>query len=404
MSLVPVDEALARICASAPLTEAERVALADAGGRTLAADLVALRTQPPFPASAMDGYAVRAADVAAPPARLRVIGESAAGRRFAGAVGPGEAVRIFTGAPVPMGADAILIQENTTRDGPDVVAQTSVSTGRFVRVAGLDFEAGTMGLRMGRRLDPAALALAAAMGHAELLVARRPRVAILATGDELVPPGAVTGPDQIMASNTRAVAMIAQAAGAETLDLGIARDDLESLRDALHRADAAQADILVTLGGASVGEHDLVRTAFETEGLELGLWRIAMRPGKPLMHGRVGPRGMVLLGLPGNPVSALVCAHVFLYPLVRRSCGAPEPLRDRLEWGRVGCALPENDERQDYLRAELHVGTEGPVVTPFTVQDSSMLSLLARADALLIRAPHAPAAAVGDACRFLRLR
>lgn len=403
MALTPVADALAGILAGAsPIRERETVPLDRAEGRTLAADVAALRTQPPFPASAMDGFAVRAADIATVPARLALIGTSAAGHAFTGTVGPGQCVRIFTGAPVPAGADAILIQENARAEGNMVEALSPVTAGRFVRQAGLDFREGEVLLRAGRRLGPSAVALAAAMGHATLPVVRRPRVAILATGDELVRPGEPTGPDQIVASNTYAVAAIAERAGAEALDLGIARDDLPALTAAIDAARDAGADVLVTLGGASVGDHDLVQRALAARGWEFGFWRIAMRPGKPLMHGRLG--AMTVLGLPGNPVSSIVCSLIFLVPLVRALSGDPDAGAVATQPARLGVDLPANDERQDYLRARLSAGEDGTLVaTPFPRQDSSMLRLMAEAEALVVRAPHAPAARAGDPCRIIRL-
>jgi molybdopterin molybdotransferase len=401
--LLPVAEALARVLDSArqPLP-AEQAALSDARGRTLAQDLAALRTQPPFPASAMDGYAVRAADIAQVPARLRVVGASAAGLRHSGTVGPGEAVRIFTGAPVPDGADTILIQENTRTEGGMVVALESETAGRYVRRAGLDFAQGDVLLTRGRRLGPPELALAAAMNHPTLPVTRRPRVALLATGDELVRPGENPGPDQIVASNTYAVAAYAEAAGAEVIDLGIAGDRFADLERSIRAAREAAADVLVTLGGASVGDHDLVQTALSREGMELGFWRIAMRPGKPLMHGRIGD--MRILGLPGNPVSAIVCGLLFLVPLVRALSGDPDAAADRSEIAILDEALPANDSRQDYMRAHIVGQRDGhPLVEAFGRQDSSMLRVLAEAECLIIRDAHAPAAAAGDACRIMRL-
>ena len=401
--LLPVEDALARILATAqrPL-EAESVALANALGRRLAEDLAARRTQPPCAVSAMDGYAVRAADIANIPARLKVLGVSAAGHGFAGAVGPGEAARIFTGAPVPDGADTILIQEDAKAEDGFVTALASEPLGRYVRRAGLDFAAGDVLLKAGRRMGPAELALAAAMNHATLSVVRRPRVAILATGDELVPPGQDPGPDQIVASNNFAVGAYARQAGAEVIDLGIAGDDFPALEAAIRRARDLKADVLVTLGGASVGDHDLVQTALTREGMELGFWRIAMRPGKPFMHGQIGD--MRILGLPGNPVSAIVCAVLFLVPLVRALSGDADAGADATRPAILGADLPENDQRQDYLRATLSGGENGkPVATAFTRQDSSMLGILASAHALIVRAPHAPAAKAGDECRVLLL-
>jgi molybdopterin molybdotransferase len=401
--LLPVEEALARVLeAGREHVPAESVPVAEALGRTLAQDIAARRTQPPFPASAMDGYAVRGEDVAAPGRPLAVIGAAPAGHGFAGRVGPGEAVRIFTGAPVPDGADTILIQENADlRDG-QVVPRVAEARGRFVRRAGLDFAEGNVLLQAGHRLGPSAVALAAAMGHPTLPVRRRPLVALLATGDELVRPGEAAGPDQIVASNTYAVAGLARRAGAATLDLGIARDTFKALEDGIGRAEAAGADVLVTLGGASVGDHDLVQSALTQRGMALGFWRIAMRPGKPLIFGRLGR--MVILGLPGNPVSSIVCAVLFLQPLLRALVGDPQAGADPSRPAVLGCDLPANDMRQDYLRAALAHRAEGPpLATPFATQDSSMLRLLADAGALVLRAPHAPAAKAGDTCRIIPL-
>jgi molybdopterin molybdotransferase len=401
--LLPVADALARVLASAPHPlEAETVALAAASGRTLAQDLIALRTQPPFAVSAMDGYALRAQDVTIVPATLDVIGMSAAGHGFAGEIGPGQAVRIFTGAPLPSGADVVLIQENARLEGARVTALQSDPPGRNVRPAGLDFKADEKLLRRGRRLAATELALAAAMNHANVPVTRKPRVALLATGDELVVPGAPIGADQIVASNTFAVAFYAQAAGAEVIDLGIAGDTFPALEAGIRAARAAKADILVTVGGASVGDHDLVQTALAREGMELGFWKIAMRPGKPLMHGRLGD--MRILGLPGNPVSAIVCAILFLEPLVRALSGDPDAGRDPSEAAILGTSLSPNDNRQDYLRASLARGGDGlPIATPFPRQDSSMLRVLAQAECLVIRAPFASAAKQGEACRMVQI-
>lgn len=401
--LIPVAEALERILASvsSPM-EGECVPIAQAAGRTLAQDLRATRTQPPFPASAMDGYAVASADVGTVPVSLRLIGISSAGHGFTGRIGPGETVRIFTGAPVPEGADAILIQENAEAEGDRVTARETVSAGRFVRASGLDFHDGDLLLQAGETLNPRRLALAAAAGFPDVQVRRRPRVAILATGDELVAPGAAAAWDQIVASNGLAVAALAREAGAETIDLGIAGDSMEALEEAFARARSAQADLLVTLGGASVGDHDLVQSALTREGLELGFWRIALRPGKPLMQGRLG--SMMVIGLPGNPVSAIVCGVLFVVPAIRALLGQPGANADRSEPATLGRDLPANDARADYLRARIETAPDRvPVAHPENRQDSSMLSVLGRAEALLIRPPHAPAAAAGDPCRILRL-
>ncbi len=401
--LLPVADALARVLESArDALPAEMVPLADARGRTLAQDVAALRTQPPFPASAMDGYAVRAADIASVPAKLKVIGESAAGRRFKGVLAQGEAVRIFTGAPVPDDADTILIQENTRAEDGFVIALESEIQGRYVRRAGLDFSAGDILLHKGRRLGPSELALAAAMNHPALPVTRKPRVALLATGDELVRPGEEAGPDQIVASNTFAVRAYAENAGADVIDLGIAGDRFEDIERAIRRARDMGADVLVTLGGASVGDHDLVQTALSREGMELGFWRIAMRPGKPLMHGRIGD--MRILGLPGNPVSAIVCGYLFLVPLVRALSGDPQAGEDRSELAVLASDLPENDSRQDYMRARIIGIQDGhPLVEAFGKQDSSMLRILSDAQCLIVREPNAPAVKAGEMCRVMRV-
>ena len=399
--MISVEEALRRVLASAEPVEAEDVPVQAGFGRTLAADVLALRTQPPFSTSAMDGYAVRAVDVATTPATLRLIGASVAGRRFHSGVEPGEAVRTFTGAPLPEGADAIVIQENAEPQGDAVVMRESVDPGKFVRPCGLDFTAGTTLLTTSQRLDARRLALAAAGGHAQLSVRRRPRVAILATGDELVRPGEEAGPDQIVASNPLALAALVEEAGGEAVDLGIARDTFADLERGIEAARASRADLLVTLGGASVGEHDLVQSALIRQGMELGFWRVALRPGKPLLHGRLGP--MRLLGLPGNPVSAIVCGLLFVVPLVRALQGDPRAGADRTEAALLGADLPANDARQDYLRALIEpTPNDLPLATPLPRQDSSMLMTLANANALIVRPPHAATARAGDRCRILK--
>ena len=402
--LLPVAEALERILASVEPLAGELVPLHRARGRTLAADLVALRTQPPSDVSAMDGYALRGGDLAQP---LTVIGESAAGRGYRGDIGPGEAVRIFTGAPVPNGADTVLIQEMAEVDGVRLRATERPARGRNIRKAGLDFAAGETLLRAGTRLGAAEIALAAAMNHGQVPVTVRPLVAIIATGDELVAPGEAVGPDQIVASNSYAVAAFVEAAGGAVLDLGIVADDLGKLEAAIRAAREAGADVLVTLGGASVGDHDLVKPALAKQGMDLGFWRIAMRPGKPLIHGRMaaGPKTMSILGLPGNPVSSIVCSVLFLVPLVRALAGDAHAAADRSEPAVIGAPLPPNDKRQDYLRATLREGPDGMLVaTPDAQQDSSMLRVLAEAECLLIRGPNATADQPGAPCRILRLR
>lgn len=400
---LPVAEARARVLASArTIRESETIPLGEALGRTLATDLMAKRTQPPKSVSAMDGYALRTADVSTLPVKLKLIGESAAGHGFGGSVAAGECVRIFTGAPVPDGADAVLMQEFVEANGASINPQKQVSKGDFIRAAGLDFSTGDRLLTAGTVLGPAELALAAAMNHAAVQVIRRPRVAILATGDELVPPGAEIGPDQIVASNGFAIAGYVRLAGGEVIDLGIAGDDFAAIETGIRRAREARADILVTLGGASVGDHDLVKSALAKEGMELGFWRIAMRPGRPLVHGRLGD--MVILGLPGNPVSAIVCGIIFLLPLVRAFCGVAAIDADTTEGAILGGALRANDMRQDFLRATLGIRDDGQLVaTPFPTQDSSLLRVIARAQCFIVRMPHAPEAKPGDACRIIRL-
>ncbi|NRG18712.1 molybdopterin molybdotransferase MoeA [Rhizobiales bacterium] len=401
MSLISVDEALGRLLSDIKPLEGEEVPLAEANGRILAAPLSARRTQPPFPASAMDGYAVRAADIMQVPADLKIIGEAPAGHGFSGSIGPGETVRIFTGAPVPEGADTILIQENARRDGNRVTALEALSQGSFVRKAGLDFVEGQELLTAGRRLNFRDIALAAAMNHACVPVVRKPRIAILATGDELVLPGQNPGADQIIASNSFGVAAFVEDCGGIAVDLGIAADTEEALAEKIRKAADAKVDILVTLGGASVGDHDLVQDALGAEGMELAFWRIAMRPGKPLMAGHIGP--MRVLGLPGNPVSSLVCSLLFLKPLLFAIQGADIPSR-KLETARLGTDLGENDRREDYLRARLSRDEHNDLVaTAFGRQDSSMLATMTAADALIVRSPYAPAAKSGEIVPILRL-
>lgn len=399
MALIPVEDAQARLLAGVVPLDIETVPIGQAEGRVLATDLSARRTQPPFAVSAMDGYAVRGSDAGAG-GTLTVIGESAAGRGFSGAVGAGEAVRIFTGAPVPAGADTVVIQEDTRREGQQVTLTAATDPGRNIRAAGLDFAEGRVQLTAGRRLDPRALGLAAAMNHGAVPVRRRPRVAILATGDELVTPGTdPVGIDRIVASNQLTVAALVRAAGAEPIELGIAPDSLDEIRVRLRAGLDAGADVLVLLGGASVGDHDLTRPALEAEGISIDAWKIAMRPGKPLMFGR---RGSVhAIGLPGNPVSSLVGAMLFLVPLVRALQAMPEPL-PRPEPAIAGSPLAANDHRQDYLRATLSVADGKVVATPFRLQDSSMISVLAAADCLLVRPPQAPAVEAGAGVEIIR--
>jgi len=391
MALLSVAEALARVTQGLEPLGAESVALDSANGRVLAEDLAALLTQPPFDASAMDGYAARAEDVAVLPATLRLIGISAAGAGFDGKVGQGETVRIFTGAPVPEGADTIVIQEYAEKTNGVVIAKAA-EPGRYVRPRGQDFKQGEVLLAAGTRLGPRELMLAAAMNHAELPVRRKPKVAILATGDEVVPPGSELGKDQIVSSVPIGLATLIARAGGEPMSLGIAKDDPKSLVT-LARAGSA-ADILVTAGGASVGERDLVASALKTEGLEIDFWKIAMRPGMPLLYGRLGSQRV--LSLPGNPVSALITAHVFLVPMLAAMLGlatAARPLPEAV----LGEALEANGARQHYMRAISEWREDGRrVVRPLPSQDSSVVAELARADCLIVRAPDAPSLASGE--------
>ena len=400
MALLPVGDALARVLDGVEPLPAERVALAEAEGRVLADDLAALRTQPPEDVSAMDGYAVRAQDVASAPARLKLIGEVPAGRPFAGQINAGEAARIFTGGVLPAGSDTVVIQENTTREADFVIVMTPAKRGRNVRIAGLDFRNGDVRLKKGRRLTGRDVSLGAAMNHATVPVYRRPKVAIVATGDELVAPGTEPGPGQIVHSNGFALAAVARREGADVVDLGILPDRLDETIAGVRRAGEAGADILVTAGGASVGEYDLVQPALAAEGLALSFWKIAMRPGKPMMFGIL--KGMRVLGLPGNPVSAYVCSVLFVAPLIRKLLGRTD-IENAVGQGVLGRGLPANDEREEYMRATLARRDGAWVATPFPQQDSSMLAPLAAADCLVIRPAFAPIAPAGTPCEFVKL-
>ena len=401
MTLMPVADALAAVLAGAEALPEEMVALDAAYHRVLARDIAARRTQPPLAMSAMDGYALRAADASHVAARLKVIGEVAAGRPFERAVGPGEAVRIFTGGVIPEGADTVVIQEDTVADGASITITEAAASGRHIRPAGVDFNKGDILLAQGRRLGDRDLSLAAGMNHPELPVRRKPKVAILATGDELVMPGESLGPGQIVYSNGYALRALARAEGAETVDLGIAADTVDATTHGIRRARDCGADILITTGGASVGDHDLVKRSLEAEGVTIAFWRIAMRPGKPMMHGRLG--AMRVIGLPGNPVSAYVCGFLFLVPLIRALSGRASIHHVR-ETALLGRDVVANDEREDYLRARLEERADGALMaTPVNHQDSSLLGNLAAARALVIRAPFAPAATAGSPCDILRL-
>src|SRR4030081_3084247 len=365
---MPVADALVAVLAGAePLSE-EMVALDAARHRVLARDVAALRTQPPQAMSAMDGYAVRSADASHVAARLKVIGEVAAGRPFEMTIGKSEAVRIFTGGVIPEGAAAVIIQEDTVVEGGGITITEAAIPGRHIRPAGVDFREGDVLLKGGIRLTDRDLSLAAGMNYSDLPVRRRPKVAILATGDELVMPGSTPGPGQIVYSNGYALRALARAEGAETLDLGIAAHTVAATTRGIRRARDCGADILITTGGASVGDHDLVKQSLEAEGVAMAFWRIAMRPGKPMMHGRLG--AMRVIGLPGNPVSSYVCGFLFLAPLIRALSGRAD-IRHARETALLGRDLAANNQREDYLRARLEVRADGGLIaTPVGHQDS----------------------------------
>ncbi|MDJ0277759.1 molybdopterin molybdotransferase MoeA [Sphingomonas sp. 2R-10] len=391
MSLLPVAEAQTRVLSLARPAPAETLPIADTIGRYAAADIVARRTQPARPLSAMDGYAIRFDDLPGP---WNVIGESAAGASFPGTVAPGQATRIFTGAAMPTGTDCVLVQEEATRDGARLsLAGEGPVRGGNVRRAGLDFRAGELLIAAGERITPARAALAAIAGHGALPVGRRVRVAIAATGDELVPAGQAIGDDQLPETNGLMLAGLLADLPVERIDLGILPDRMDALVDAFTAVDC---DLLVTTGGASVGDHDLVRPALVAAGGTLDFWRIALRPGKPMLSGRL--RDAAVLGLPGNPVSSYITALLFVRPLVARLAGAADPL-PRTVRATLAHPLPANGARQDYLRATL---VDGQASTA-AIQDSSMLRTLARSDCLIVRPPHAPAADTGDSAEILQL-
>ena len=396
--MLSIDEALAKIRAAIQPLAGEEIFVADALGRVLADDIIADVSHPPQAVSAMGGYAVRAADIPAAPAQLTQIGEAAAGHVFAGTVGQGECTRIFTGGALPQGADSIVIQEDTTTDGDTIIINEAPELGAWVRPKGLDFAAGKTLLAADTLLTARDLGLASAAGATWFRVRRKPRIAVLSTGDEVVMPGAPRRPDQIVSSNSVALVAYAQVLGAEAVSLGVAEDRPESLRAKLK--DAAGFDMLVTSGGASVGDHDLIQSVFGGEGLDLGFYKIAMRPGKPLIFGNIG--GMHLLGLPGNPVSTGVCAAIFMRAAIECMLGLPaKPL---YQAARLGCDLGPNGKRLDFMRAKLTPSdTDLPTATPFDRQDSSMLAAFADADCLIMREIGAGPARQGDVVKIIPL-
>jgi molybdopterin molybdotransferase len=395
--MISVDEAVQRITAAFAPLETETVPLGEAQGRVLAQDAIARLDQPPFPVSAMDGYAVRAHDVATVPTTLRVVGVAPAGHPFEGEIAEGQAVRIFTGGVVPEGTDAIVIQEDTTQDGDTVTIRECAIAGKHIRKAALDFARGGVLARAGQRLRARDLALLASGDLASLPVRRRPRIALAGTGDELSLPGTPRKPGGIVASSGYGLSAMIRGWGGDPVDLGILPDTVEAVSALPERAKGA--DLIVTMGGASVGDHDLVRTALAPKGFVLDFWKIAMRPGKPLIFGHLGPTPF--LGLPGNPVSSFVCAILFLKPAIAAMLG--ETKKSELRAARIARALPANDARQDYIRASL-VFRDGEWCTePFAVQDSSMQSAFAAADCLIVRTPRAPAVAIGERVDVLPL-
>lgn len=402
MTLLPVDEALARLMAMAKTPGGgETLPLDQCAWRILSTDLQARLTQPPFDASAMDGYAARFEDIASG-VPLLPIGELAAGNAFDGTLGPGETVRIFTGAPVPEGADTVILQEDVTvgKDGT-ITTDYPAQKGQHIRPRGQDFLEGDTVIAAGSVMTPARLMVAAAMDHAVLDVTRKPKVGLLATGDELVRPDEPRQASQIIASNTYAIAALSRDCGADVVDLGIAPDRMDALATSIAAAREARLDVLVTLGGASVGDHDLVQKAMKEAGMELDFWRIAMRPGKPLMVGRLGE--IIVLGLPGNPVSSMVCGLIFLEPLLCALSGRPAPTRD-IEVT-TATDLGENDKRRDHLRARLSRAADGSLVAEaFTKQDSSMMNILSQAGCLIVREPFARALKAGEKTRAILIR
>ena len=406
-TLLAVDDALAAIISMLPHTGTNVLNLVDALGYTLAEDLVARLTLPPKAVSAMDGYAVRGEDVSSLPCQLTRVAESAAGHPWSGAINAGQAVRIFTGAAIPDGADTIVIQEDVDpvaeQNGVNITVRSAEPAGRYIRPAGLDVTKGQVILGAGTQLSARAIGLASAAGLTEALVSQPPRIGVLSTGDELVDPGKIPGVGQVISSNACFLKGFLNASGAEVVDLGIVRDTPGAMVSSVRNAE--NLDLVVTTGGASVGVHDhIVSDIDNSEGSELNFWKIAMRPGKPLISGTL--EGIPLIGLPGNPVSTAVCALVFLRPAIahmardaRIGLGSIDPIFKVP----VGAALGENDHRQDYIRANLQDSADGQIILPAPIQDSSMLSVLATANALIVRPPHDLAKRAGDMVDVLQI-
>jgi molybdopterin molybdotransferase len=392
--MISVDEARERIIGAFGLVESETVSIAEADGRVLAKEVRAKISQPPFPVSAMDGYAVRAEDT---PATLRIVGASPAGNPYRGKIGKGEAVRIFTGGVVPEGADAIVIQEGVRATLDEVIVKEPALKGRHIRIAGLDFKENDVLTPAGKRLGPRDLSLLAAGDVASVEVRRRPRVAFVATGDELSRPGERRKPGGIVASSGYGLSALLARWGGEPVDLGLLPDTIDAFADLPQRT--KNADLVLTLGGASVGDHDLVQRALAPKGFALDFWKIAMRPGKPLIFGRL--QDIPFLGLPGNPVSTLVCAILFVRPAIGAMLGVAEEMR--IVSARLARNMAANDARQDYVRARIVVEDGELWADPFDVQDSSMQTVFAAADGLILRPPHAPAAEAGERVDVLSL-
>ena len=404
--LMKVDEARSRILASMPLMPGEEISIINGLGRVTHSDIISRRTQPPVALSSMDGYAVRFSDVQKIPTKLIRVGSAPAGGAYSNTLNDNDAVRIFTGGPVPDGADTIIIQENvkaeSENDGATIIVNKKPIKGQYIRSAGLDFQAGELGIMAGRKLTARDIGLAAAMNVAWVSVRRRPKVAILATGDEIVRPGDNINPHQIVSSNSYTLAALIKAAGGEPIILGIAPDTIEGIQSFFETR--IGADLIITTGGASVGQHDLVQKAlakdtFGASGLDIDFWRIAMRPGKPMIFGRINDTPM--LGLPGNPVSTMVCGLIFVKPAIRKMLGA-DITNDNTTKASLLEALPENDERQDYVRAIYFINDAGSkVVKAFDRQDSSMMKFLTHSNCLIIRPPFDRSHIVGDEVEIL---